>query len=281
MKFAVSQTLFACLQTTPTGNPDDNIDPKLPILQVGEYPPKDWMMADHDSDGWPQSGRNDAIRKFRKGFAMHLSGDQHLGSTSHYGAGDFRDGVYAVCTPAISNLWPRRWFPDRQAPNPVPGWRNTGDYEDAFGNHITVLAVANPYLYPGSGLEGLRHRATGYSILRCNRETREVQVAVWPRWVDPDASGAKPYPGWPVTIKQLDNGLHGAHWTLEEIETPGKRDQVVQVRKEPAGDVVYTLRINGDAFTPLVREPGTYSVVAFDPDGGYRKEWKALRARKL
>ena len=280
MKFAVSQTLFGCLQTTPTGNPDDNIDPRLPILPVGEYAPNDWTMADHDSDGWPQHGRNDGIRKWRKAFAMHLSGDQHLGTTSHYGVDDFRDGVYAVCTPAISNLWPRRWFPSKPGKKPVNGKRNTGDFFEGFGNRITVLAVANPHQYPGGGLEGLRYRATGYSILRCNRETREVQVAVWPRWVDPSEPGAKPYEGWPITVKQLDNGLHGAQWALERIETPGQRDQVVQVRKED-GEVVYTLRVNGDSFTPLVREPGTYSVAAFDPDGGYRQELKGLRARKL
>ncbi len=281
MKFAVSQTRFACLQTTPTGDPNDNLDPKLPILPVGQYPPNDWMMADHDSDGWPQTGRNEAIRKWRKGFAMHLSGDQHLGTTSHYGVEEFRDGVYEVCTPAISNLFPRRWFPSHQGQDSLPGWRNTGDYEEGFGNRITVLAVANPHQYSGGGLEGLRNRATGYSILRCNRETREVQVAVWPRWVDPSEPGAKPYPGWPITIKQLDNGLHGAQWTLEEIETPGKRDQVIQVRKEPDGEVVYTVRMSGTSFRPLVREPGTYSVVAFDPDGGYRQEWKGLQARKV
>jgi alkaline phosphatase D len=280
MKFAVSQTLFACLATEPEGDADDSYDPKLPILPVGEYPPNDWMMADHDSDGWPQHGRNDGIRKWRKAFAIHLSGDQHIGTTSHYGVDEYRDGVYAVCTPAISNIFPRRWFPAHPGKNPLPGMRNTGDYLDRFGNHMTVLAAACPHQYPGSGLEGLRNRATGYSILRCNRETREVQVAIWPRWVDPSASGAKPYPGWPITVKQLDNGLHGAQWTLEKIETPGQRDQVVQVRKED-GEVVYTLRISGDSFTPLVREPGTYSVAAFDPDGGYRQEWKGLQAKKL
>jgi len=178
MKFAVSQTRFACLQTMPAGSLDDNIDPKLPILPVGEYPPNDWMMADHDSDGWPQHGRNDGIRKWRKAFAMHLSGDQHLGSTSQYGVDDFRGGVYKVCTPAISNLWPRRWFPAHPAKNALSGTRNSGDYQDRFGNHISVLAVSNPYQYHGAGLEGLRHRATGYSILRCNRETREVKVAI-------------------------------------------------------------------------------------------------------
>ena len=106
-------------------------------------------------------------------------------------------------------------------------------------------------------------------------------MAVWPRWVDPSEPGAKPYPGWPITIKQLDNGLHGAQWTLEQIETPGKPDQVIQVRKEPDGEVVYTVRMSGTSFRPLVREPGTYSVAAFDPDGGYRQEWKGLQARKV
>lgn len=280
MKFAVSQTLFACLQTTPTGDPNDDLDPKLPILSVGEYPANDWMMADHDSDGWPQTGRNAAIRKWCKGFAIHLSGDQHLGTTSHYGVDDFRDGVYAVCTPAISNCFPRRWFPSHSGKDVLPGKPNTGGYQDRFGNHITVLAVANPYRYPGAGLDGLRHRATGYSILRCNRATREVEVAVWPRWLDPSEPDAKPYPGWPIIIKQLDNGLHGARWTLETIETSGKQDQVIRVLKEPDGEVVYTVRMNGTAFTPRVREPGRYSAVAFDPDGGYRQEWKGLQARK-
>ncbi|HUZ47360.1 MAG TPA: alkaline phosphatase D family protein [Terriglobia bacterium] len=281
MKFAVSQTRFACLQTTPTGNPDDNIDPKLPILPVGEYPPDDWMMADHDSDGWPQHGRNDGIRKWRKAFAMHLSGDQHLGTTSHYGVETFRDGVYEVCTPAISNLWPRRWCPPNPGKNPLPGRRNTGGYLDRFGNPITVLAVANPHQYPGPGLEGLRYRATGYSILRCNRKTREVRIEVWPRWVDPSEPGAKPYEGWPITVRQLDNGLHGAEWTLDPIETPGHPNPVVQVQSEPGGEVIYTLRISGESFTPLVREPGAYTVVAFDPDGGYRQAWKGLAARKI
>ncbi|TAM82752.1 MAG: twin-arginine translocation signal domain-containing protein [Acidobacteria bacterium] len=281
MKFAVSQTLFACLATEPYGDSDDTFDPRLHILPMGEYPPNDWMMADHDSDGWPQRGRNEAIRKWRKGFAMHLSGDQHLGTTSHYGVDDFRDGVYAVCTPAISNIFPRRWFPAQPGKNALPDTRNTGDYLDRFGNRITVLAVANPHRYPGAGLEALRHRATGYSIVRCNRQTRDVYVAVWPRWIDPAESGARPYNGWPVTVKQLDNGLHGAGWALGKIETPGRRDQVVQVLKEPDREVVYTVRINGSLFSPLVREPGTYTVVAFDPDGGYRQEWKGLQASKL
>jgi hypothetical protein len=237
-------------------------------------------VADHDSGGWPQQGRNRAIRKCCKAFAAHLSGDQHLGSTSHYGVDEFRDGVYSVSTPAISNIFPRRWFPPNGAPNALPEARNTGDYLDAFGNRITVLAVANPARHPGPGLDGLRFRVTGYTIVRCNRETRKTTIAAWPRWVDPSASGAKPYPGWPITISQLDNGLWGAQWELERIETPGFRNPVVQVQSEASGEVVYTLRIEGQSFTPLVRQPGTYTVLAYDPDGFYRREWKSIEARR-
>lgn len=281
MKFAVSQTLFACLQTTPTGDPNDSLDPELPILPVGQYAPNDWLVADHDSGAWPQHGRNEAIRKWRKGFAMHLSGDQHLGTTSHYGVDEFRDGVHAVCTPAISNIFPRRWFPAQPGKNALAGKRNTGDFHDRFGNRITVLGVANPHQYTGPGLEGLRYRATGYTILRCNRQSREIEVTMWPRWVDPSQAGAKPYDGWPITMRQLDNGLYGAKWTLEKIEASGHPNSVIQVLREPDREVVYTLRINSESFTPLVRDPGVYSVLAFDPDGGYRQEWKSVQAKKI
>ncbi len=154
MKFAVSQTLFGCLHTEPKGVDTDQGDPTEAVLAVGAYIGGDHLVADHDSAGWPQHGRDAAILKWRKGFAAHLCGDQHLGTTSHYGVEDFRDGVYSVCTPAISNIWPRRWFPPDPAPNALPGAPNTGDYLDGFGNRMTVLAVANPARYPGPGLEG-------------------------------------------------------------------------------------------------------------------------------
>ena len=280
MKFAVSQTLFGCLHTEPKGIDTDREDPEEGIPAVGTYVQGDHMVADHDSGGWPQQGRDAAIRVWRKGFAAHLSGDQHLGSTCLYGVDEFGDGVYSVCTPAISNIFPRRWFPPNPASNALPGKPNTGDYRDGFGNRMTVLATANPARYPGPGLEGLRFRVTGYTILTCNRSTRKTTIAEWPRWVDPSQPGAKTYDGWPITIDQLDNGLRYAAWQLDSIETTGFSDPVVQIRSAEQGDVIYTLRIRGESFTPLVREPGTYTVLAYDPDGFYRKEWKNVPARK-
>lgn len=280
MKFAVSQTIFGCLHTEPAAINTDNHDPENIIPAVGVYVTNDHLVADHDSGAWPQDGRDAAIAKWRKGFAPHLCGDQHLGTASHYGIREFRDGVYSVCTPAVSNIWPRRWFPPSPGHNALPGMRYTGDYLDAFGNRMTVFAVANPARYSGPGLDGLRFRVTGYTILTCNRATRTIVIAEWPRWVDPSSPGAKPYAGWPITIDQLDNGLWGAQWELDRIETPGFRDPVVQVQEETSGEVIYTLRINGESFTPLVREHGTYTVMAYDPDGYYRKVWRGIQARK-
>jgi phosphodiesterase/alkaline phosphatase D-like protein len=280
MKFAVSQTIFGCLHTEPDSEWTDNNDPEHGIPPVGAYVEGDHLVADHDSGAWPQRGRDLAISKWRKAFAAHLCGDQHLGTAALYGLEEFRDGVYSVCTPAISNIFPRRWFPPSPASNSLPGTRNTGDYFDAFGNRLTVLAVANPARYPGPGLDGLRHRVTGYTILTCSRETRKVEVAAWPRWVDPASPGAKPYPGWPITIDQLDNGLTGAQWELVPIVTKGTCDPVVQVRDAETAEVVYTIRIQGETFTPQVREPGIYTVAAFDPDGNYRQEWAGLEARR-
>lgn len=111
--------------------------------------------------------------------------------------------------------------------------------------------------------------------------TRKINVAIWPRWVDPSREGARPYGGWPIVIDQVDNGLWGAQYELDTIETPGFRDPVVQVQDASSGDVIYTLRINGTSFTPKVRKPGTYNVLAYDPDGFFRKVKNGVKARKV
>ena len=281
MKLAVSQTVLGCIHTEPHGIYTDSHDPDEAVPPVGAYVEGDHLVADFDSNAWPQHGRDTAILKFRKAFAAHLSGDQHLGSMSHYGVDEFRDGVYGICTPAISSIWPRRWWPPYEGKNPLYGKRNTGDYLDKFGNKLTILATACPAQYPGPGLDGLRLRATGYSILTCDKATRKITVTQWPRWVDPSIPGAKPFEGWPIVIDQLDNGLWDAKWELDVVETPEFLDPVVQVRDEGSGEIVYTVRIRGTSVTPKVRKPGTYTVLAYDPDGNYRKLKSGIKARKI
>jgi NAD(P)H-flavin reductase len=79
----------------------------------------------------------------------------------------------------------------------------------------------------------------------------------------------------------LNNGLWGAQYELDTIETPDFRDPVVQVQYASSRDVIYTLRINGTSFTSKVRKPGTYNVLACDPDGFYRKVKNGVKARRI
>jgi hypothetical protein len=280
MKAVISQTIFADVVTLPQGARSDEITPKLRVNKPGEYPLDELPVADHDSNGWPQTPRNRALRAMRKGMALHISGDQHLGSTVQYGVDEWGDAGWDVSLPAVANIWPRRWFPPKPGRNHKGGMpRYTGEYRDGFGNKITVYAVANPTAVEIEPT-AINHRAPGYGIIKFERATRKITIAIWPRWVDVTRPGAKPYEGWPITIDQVDNGLTAAKWVLNRIETPGVTDPVLQVIDQSNGEVVYTLRIKGDSFTPPVFKAGTYTVKASALEKGFEKIYKDLPARK-
>lgn len=272
IKAVVSQTLFASVVTLPRGTTSDAVTPKLRILKPGEYPDNEEPVMDHDTNGWPQTPRNRALRLMRKAFALHIAGDQHLGSTVQYGIDGWNDGPWAICVPSVANVFPRRWFPSRPGRNRKPGApRNTGEFFDGFGNRVTVHAVSNPYQVDADP-PALHNRAPGYGIIVFDRATRRITLANWPRWVDPAAPGAQPYPGWPITIEQLDNGYPRNGPALPPLPDPGFDDPVVQVVDEASGEVVYTLRIRGRTFRPRVFRPGLYTVRVIDPDRGLLKE---------
>jgi hypothetical protein len=206
MKAVISQTIFANVATLPAGTRTDAVTNKLPILPPGDYAAGEQPVQDHDSNGWPQSPRNAALRVMRRAKALHIAGDQHLGSTIQYGIDEFRDGPFAICVPSVANYFPRRWFPPAPGANHQPGQpRHTGDYLDGFGNRMTVLAASNPHL---SDVEprDINSRAPGYGIVSFDRATLRITLANWPRHADPTAPGARPYPGWPITIHRDDNG---------------------------------------------------------------------------
>lgn len=279
MKAVVSQTIFADVVTLPRGATTDAITPKLRILQPGEYPDNEEPVMDHDSNSWPQTPRNRALRLMRKAFAVHIAGDQHLASTVQYGIEDWNDGPWAICVPSVANVFPRRWFPSKPGRNRKPGAPlNTGEFLDGFGNKVTVHAVANP-VQVDADPPALHSRAPGYGIIQFERATRRITLANWPRWVDPSAPGAKPYPGWPITIEQLDNGFPQQGPALPPIPDVGFDDPVVQVVDESSREVVYTLRIRGRSFRPRVFRPGVYTVRVMDPDRGVVKEWSGQKTQ--
>ncbi len=277
MKVVLSQTIFANVATLPAREMSDVNVPKLRILEQGEYPGNDKPVTDLDSNGWPQTGRNKALREMRRGFAFHLAGDQHLGSTIQYGVEDWRDAGFAFCVPAVSNVWPRRWCPSEPGANRKPGSpKYTGDFEDGLGNKITVHAVSNP-VYTGLQPSRLYDRATGYGIVRFNRKNRQITIECWPRLSDPSKPAARQYPGWPVTANQMDNYGRKASAYLPTVEVTGMTDPVIQVIDEDNGEIVYTLRIKGHTFRPKVFKAGTYSVKVGKPE---TERFKTLRGLK-
>lgn len=281
MKVVISQTIFANVATLPKGTTSDNVTPKLRIMKPGEYAEGEEPAADHDSNGWPQTPRTNALRATRRALAFHIAGDQHLGSTIQYGIDDWNDASWALCVPSVANVFPRRWYPPQPGRNRKPGSpKYTGEFLDGFGNKVTVHAVSNP---TEAGVEpaALYNRAPGYGIITFDRDTRKITMANWPRWVDPSQPGARPYPGWPITIHQFDNGLPSGKWALEPVTAPGPADPVVQVIDQSKNEIVYTVRIKGTSFTPKVPRDGLYTVKVMDPDRNQEKVYKDRKARAV
>lgn len=278
-KAVISQTIFANVCTLPAGTTTDAGTGRLRVNAPGEYAEGEEPVQDHDSNAWPQSGRNRAVRLLRKAAAVHIAGDQHLGSTVQYGVENWNDSSYAICVPSVANIFPRRWYPTEEGRNRKPGApRNTGEYLDGFGNKVTIHAVSNPQ---ANGIEptALYQRAPGYGIIKFKRSERTIEFANWPRWVDASETGAEPYPGWPIRIDQMASGLP-SEYSLEPISAPGTEDPVVQVVDEASDEVVYTIRIKGNEFTPTTRRQGSYTVRVTDPATGETEEYKGLQAKR-
>jgi hypothetical protein len=280
IKAAVSQTIFANLATLPPPADTDAVTPSLAVLQPQEYAEGEVRVADHDSNGWPQTPRNEALRAIRRALAVHIAGDQHLGSTVQYGIDAWNDAGWALCVPAVSNLFPRRWYPPEPGRNRKPGApRNMGEHLDGFGNKVTVHAVFNP---KAVGIEptALNHRAPGYAIIEFDRAMQTVTVANWPRWVDASHPNARPCEGWPIVINQDENGLPRTGWFLDAIEGSESGSLLEVTREEPAREHIYTYRILGRPFTPPVFGPGVYTVTLRNAAGEVVLSKPGLKAHR-
>ena len=163
--------------------------------------PDNRLLADLDCNGWPQRGRNEALRLVKAAHATHLCGDQHLAVVVRHGIDAYGDGPWSFTAPALVNtIYGRWWHPldERPGPNAVPGsplpW--TGDYEDGLGNKISMVAYANP-----EDRRDERKRGDGYGIARFDFTRDTITFECWPRFPVVGADGAAcQYPGWPVTV---------------------------------------------------------------------------------
>jgi hypothetical protein len=260
MKAVISQTIFTAMATTHGGK-------------------RERLRADYDSNGWPQTARNQALREIRKAFAVHIAGDQHLPAVVHYGIDEHRDGPVAFAGPAVNVGYQRWWEPDKPGENRTLGApENTGDFLDHFGNRLTVLAVANGAIEPRQGLlEMLADRASGLGLVRFNKLLQQITFECWPLLADPTAAGQQ-FPGWPVSVNVLDNYGRPAAAYLPGLEIGGLARPVVQVVDERTGEIEYTVRVNQPWFDPKVFAPGQYTIRVIDPEGGRRRELRGVEA---
>lgn len=222
----------------------------------------DRLLADLDCNGWPQSGRNRALEEIRRAWAIHLCGDQHLTVMVKNGIKEFGDGPYAFTSPALVNtIYGRWWHPEdeKPGPNPIPGsplpW--TGDFHDGLGNKISMMAYANP-----PDITDERQRGDGYGVVRFNKKSRKITIECWPRFSDAREGDKAQFPGWPITVDMDQNDGRKVAGYLPEIVFEGIQNPVVQVVENSTGEVLYTIRIQGERFQPRVYAAGEYTIKA-------------------
>lgn len=262
VKMAVSQTIFAQI---PNIHGEDRME----------------LVADLDSNGWPQTPRDEALRLIRQASALHLCGDQHLPMLVRYGVDDWDDASYAFCVPAISNAYLRAFRPPRPGRNAQPGMPGyTGQFLDGLGNRVTVHAVANPAARQRQPpIQRQADRSCGYGIVRVSRSSGKITMECWPLLSDPAGGDRGQFTGWPRTIDARENDGRAAQAWLPTLAFEGVSDPIVQVVDEADGRAVYTLRARGTRFRPGAFHEGSYTVRIGD-DSGWRKTLENVRATR-
>jgi hypothetical protein len=260
MKAVVSQTTFA----------------QVPTHHGSTFK---YLVADLDSNSWPQTPRDEAVRRIRKARAVHLGGDQHLPMLLRYGIEDFDDAPYNFCVPGIAVGYVRAFWPGREEGGPLPEAAElTGPYTDGLGNEVTVRAVANPKedFATEDPLQTLANKSSGYGILRFDKTSRQITAECWPILSDPAGGAEAQYEGWPQTFSMTENDPREPAGHLPRLSVTGTTDPMVQVVDEAGGEVVYTQRIRGREFRPPVYEEGTYTLRVGD-DTDWRESRTGLR----
>lgn len=192
-RICITATLLGTLQTSPEGE----------------------AVVDFDSNGYPPLARDRAVDLLREANVLILSGDQHLGSVVRLGNNGYTDGPVQFCGPAGGTLWTRWFEPAGALPN-AGATPYTGDFRDGFGNKMRVLAVANPAISfaefrkhrkgRGQGIGDRALKSEGYGIVDVDLQAGTYTLNCWRYDVNPAASGAKQYAGWPIQVPIKEAG---------------------------------------------------------------------------
>ena len=183
------------------------------VLSQSPYcQPHHLMVADFDSNGWPQSGRRRALEVIREAKAIMIHGDLHFATLVQQGIDDWEDAGWSFTLPAVVTGTRREWRPKIEGENRLPGMPSyTGRFLDGWGNKMTIWAAVNPFSflieddYEGDGkatLDFLRYKGLGYGIVRFDKSSNSVTFESWPvygRFKGVDAH--EQHPGFPKTVR--------------------------------------------------------------------------------
>ena len=239
-----------------------------------------YLVADYDSSGWPQTGRNKALRAMRKAFALHIAGDQHLATLIHHGVDGWGDAAWSLAVPSVANLYMRAWKPKKPGQPLGPDMPDyTGRYLDPFGNRVSIWAATNPGPM-GREPAWLYDKKPGYGIVRFNRKAQTYTIECWPRFADPTDPKAVQYEGWPRTVPVASNYGREPAAYLPMLEVRGMTDPVVKVSETRSGRLVYARRVRGTTYRPPVFDAkAAYTVEVGEP--GTDKTWTMKNVRAV
>ncbi|MDB4384842.1 alkaline phosphatase D family protein [Opitutaceae bacterium] len=155
-----------------------------PFANVGNYRAK---YGDMDSNGWPQTARDTAIRAMIPAQPVLVSGDLHYATIFQHGVDEWGEGPWAYSLPAFSAGQGRTWGPSVEPQGgAIPGMAGSGNHYDRMGNKVTMVAKADG--------------VSGYGSILFNKASREITFQIYP--MDPDT--LEPIelevPGWPKRI---------------------------------------------------------------------------------
>lgn len=252
------------------------------------------LARDADSGGFPKVGRDRAVNMFRCCGAFVICGDQHLSTMTRLGIERPSNAVYQFCVPAAANIFWRWFYPNIPGADRQPGDPDyLGDFVDPWGNHLRMMAVANPerrellgqklrqrYVIPESEAEegkgdSLRTcLGDGYGIVRFNKADQTITVECWPHNAGPEADD-KQFFGWPITLKleELD-GRRPVAW-LPDLVIQGIPDPVVQIVDQANGEIVKTTRARAGRYRPGVFDASKIYTLRVGEPGISKTWWEA------
>ena len=228
---------------------------------------KQELLADLDSNSWPQTGSRKAIQIIRKAFAPHIAGDQHLPSIIQYGLKNWNDSSFAFVSPALVTGYPRYWIPNKAQTHKKYKLKHTGQFLDGFQKKVSVFAIANP---TGSGradrfntnyqeLEQDENSfSSGYGIVIFNKKELSYEFHAFPLISN---KNKKQFPGWPKKIMLQDNYPLNSKIYLPEITLENFQERPIIKVYNSKNQLLYARKFNQKKIKLPVPQKGSYSVL--------------------